>query len=126
MNIIRILCLTTAVGMSGCVFGYGHCLFLKPVKVSLAGKVHFRDFPAADGIDNVPILALTRTEYIYDPAPSHLCLPVNEVQMVGLSQFPADVIEGTPVSAAGALFEASMPRQHTRFVLDVTSLLPKP
>lgn len=125
MKFIRILSLAAVAGLSGCVFGYGHCLFLNPVKVRLAGKVHYRDFPAADGVDNVPILALDRTEYIYDPAPNHLCLPVNEVQMVGLSEFPADVIEGTPLSADGSLFEASRPRQHTRFVLDVTTLLPK-
>jgi hypothetical protein len=125
MTFIRNLCLVAVVGLSGCVFGYGHCLFLKPVKVSLAGKVRFRDYPAADGIDNVPILALDRTEYIYDPAPNHVCLPVNEVQMVGLSEFPADVIEGTSVSAGGSLFEAARPREHTRFVLDVTNLLPR-
>jgi len=39
--------------LSGCVIGYGPCLFLQPVKHTFTGLVHFRDYPASDGIDNV-------------------------------------------------------------------------
>lgn len=125
MKIVRMLALAATASLSGCVFGYGHCLFLQPVKVDLAGKLQFRDFPAADGVDNVPILALDRTEYVYDPTARHSCVPISEVQLSGLSQFPADVVEGTPVRADGSLIAATTARQHTRFVLEVAGLLPR-
>jgi hypothetical protein len=55
-------------GLSGCVIGYGPCLLQQPVKNTLTGRVHFRDYPSAEGVDNVPVLALDRTAYIYAPA----------------------------------------------------------
>jgi hypothetical protein len=125
MRLLRVLLLAAVAGQSGCVLGYGHCLFLQPVKVSLAGKVRFRDFPAADGVDNVPLLVLDRTEYVYDPALNHSCQPMDELQLAGVTQFPADVVENTRVTADGSLIAATTARQHTRFVLEVTGLLPK-
>jgi hypothetical protein len=124
MQIKRTLTLTACAALSGCVFGYGHCLFVQPVRNSLKGVVHFRDYPDADGVDNVAILALDRTAYVYAPAQSHQCLPVNDVQMTGLAQFPENIGENSHVTVDGSLFEAATPRQHTRFVFDVVSMLP--
>jgi hypothetical protein len=112
------------VGMSGCVLGYGHCLWTEPVKNTLTGRVHFRNYPAADGIDNVPVLALDATAYIYSPAQSHQCVPANDVQMVGVTEFPTEIIDGSHVSVEGSLFEAVSGRQHTSFVLSVNTILP--
>jgi hypothetical protein len=111
-------------GLPGCVIGYGPCLFQQPVKSTLTGHVHFRDYPAADGIDNVPVLALDRTAYVYAPAQSHHCLPANDVQLVGVSEFPQDVIENSHVAVDGVLFQAASGRQHTPFLMKVTTILP--
>jgi hypothetical protein len=112
--------------LSGCVIGYGPCLLQQPVKNTLAGRVHFRDYPSADGIDNVPVLALDRTAYIYAPAESHHCLSANDVQLVGVAEFPQNVIENTHVSVDGRLFQAASDHQHTAFLMNVTTILPIP
>ena len=44
--------------LAGCVVGYGPCLLLEPVKHTFTGHVHFRNYPEAGGVDNVPILVL--------------------------------------------------------------------
>jgi hypothetical protein len=111
-------------GLSGCVLGYGPCLFQQPVKNTLTGHVHFRDYPAPDGMDNVPVLALDRTAYVYAPAESHLCLPANDVQLVGVAEFPRDVIENSHVTAEGTMFQAASPHQHTEFLMNVRTILP--
>jgi hypothetical protein len=113
-------------GLSGCVIGYGPCLFQQPVKNTLTGHVHFRDYPAADGMDNVPVLSLDRTAYIYAPAQSHHCMGANDVQLVGVAEFPQNDIENSHVSVDGRLFQASSNRQHTPFLLDVITILPTP
>lgn len=109
---------------AGCVHGYGGCLFTQPVRHTLTGKIHFRTYPAADGIDNVPILALDRTAYVYSPAQSFLCQPANELQLVGISEFPERVVEDSRVSVEGKLFGATNVRDHTRFLMNVITLLP--
>jgi hypothetical protein len=125
MKIVLLLfSVLTCAALSGCVVGYGYCLFTQPFKHDLSGVVHFHDYPAPDGIDNVSILALDTTAYVYSPAQSTKCLPVNEVQMVGLAEFPRDVGENTHVTVHGSLFEATNSRQHTDFLLNVTSILP--
>jgi hypothetical protein len=127
MRIWRSLMLVVAVGasgLSGCVLGYGHCLFVEPVKNTLTGRVHFRNYPAADGMDNVPVLALDATAYIYSPAHSHQCLSANDVQLVGVAEFPEEIIDGTHVTVNGTLFEAGTARQHTTFVMNVINILP--
>ncbi len=121
---VGLLGLVITAALSGCVVGSGPCLWLEPVKHTLTGRVHFRDFPAADGVDNVPVLLLDKTAYVYAPAESTHCQAANDVQLVGLSEFPQDVIENTHVVVEGRLFEASAPRQHTRFLINVTSILP--
>jgi hypothetical protein len=110
--------------LSGCVIGYGPCLLLQPVKNNLSGRVHFRSYPTADGMDNVPVLALDRTAYIYAPAQSRHCLAANDVQLVGVAEFPRDVIENSHVSVDGTLFQAGSGNQHTPFLMNVTTILP--
>ena len=124
MRISRVCFSGACLGLSGCVLGYGPCLFQQPVKNTLIGRVHFRDYPSSDGIDNVPVLALDRTAYVYAPAESHHCLPANDMQLVGVAEFPQNVIENSHVSVDGVLFQAGSGRQHTPFVMSVTTLLP--
>jgi hypothetical protein len=126
MRKLRWALLCACVSMSACVSGYGVCLFQQPVKHNLTGRVHFRDYPSADGVDNVPVLALDRTAYVYAPAQSQLCLPANEVQLVGVAEFPQNVIENSHVSVDGVLFQSSTDRQHTAFVMNVATILPIP
>jgi hypothetical protein len=125
MRIVRsVLCVIAVMALSGCVLGYGPCLFLQPVKHGFTGLVHFRDYPASDGIDNVAILALDTTAYVYAPAQSNHCVAANDVQMVGLAEFPKDIGENSHVAVDGALFPATTARQHTTFLLSVSSILP--
>lgn len=126
MRIWRLLVIGACLGSSGCVIGYGPCLFQRPVKNTLTGHVHFRDYPAADGMDNIPVLALDQTAYIYAPAESHHCLPANDLQLVGVAEFPQNVIENSHVTVDGTLFQAASPRQHTPFLMNVTTILPIP
>jgi hypothetical protein len=109
--------------LSGCVLGSGPCLWLQPFKHTLVGRVHFRDFAAADGVDNVPILLLDKTAYVYAPAQSHSCLLANDMQLTGIAEFPRDIGENTHVTVVGKLLEAAPRAQHTQFVIDVTSIL---
>jgi hypothetical protein len=124
LKIARLLILlVAAAALPGCVVGYGPCLILQPIKHTFSGVVHFRQYPAPDGIDSVGILALDTTAYVYAPAQSLRCLPANELQMVGLAEFPRDVGENTHVDVNGSLFEATDSRQHTAFMLNVSSIL---
>lgn len=109
--------------VSGCVHGVG-CLFMQPIKHTLTGRIHFRSYPAADGMDNVPILVLDRTAYVYSPAHSYQCLSATDVQLVGVSEFPENIIEGSRVTVEGTLFEATSAHQYTRFLVNVATLLP--
>jgi hypothetical protein len=124
MRIWRWSFIGACLGLSGCVFGYGPCLFQQPVKNTLTGRVHFRDYPGPGGIDNVPVLALDRTAYLYAPAESLHCLPANDVQLVGVTEFPRNVIENSHVSVNGVLFQAGSGRQHTPFVMRVNTISP--
>ncbi|HWJ37005.1 MAG TPA: hypothetical protein VNR70_17190 [Steroidobacteraceae bacterium] len=111
------------VALSGCVHGRG-CLLLQPVKHTLTGRIHFRSFPANDGIDNVPVLILDSTAYVYSPAHSYQCMSATDVQLVGVSEFPENIIENSHVSVHGSLFEATSAHEYTRFLINVASLLP--
>jgi hypothetical protein len=124
MKIWRWLCVGVWLPVSGCVVGYGPCLLQQPIKSHLTGRVHFRDYPNADGIDNVPILALDHTAYVYAPAQSLHCLPANDVQLEGVAEFPQSVIENSLVSVDGRLFQSASGREHTPFVMHVTTILP--
>lgn len=111
-------------GLSGCVSGYGGCLFVAPVKHTLNGSVHFKTYPGRDGVDNVPVLALDKMAYIYSPAQSFSCIATDELQLEGVSEFPRNVVEGSHVSVTGKVTAAVSSSQHTRFVMDVITLLP--
>jgi hypothetical protein len=123
MKATRWWILSVMVALSGCVHGYG-CLFLQPVRHSLTGRIHFKSYPAADGMDNVPILVLDRTAYVYSPAHSYQCLSATDIQLVGISEFPENVIENSRVTVDGKLFESTSAHEYTRFLMNVTTLLP--
>ncbi len=110
--------------MRGCVHGYGGACSIAPVKHTLTGRVHFRTYPAADGIDNVPVLVLDHTAYIYSPAQSFLCLSADELQLVGVAEFPQNVVENSHVIVDGSLSAAVSSNEYTRFLMNVMTLLP--
>jgi hypothetical protein len=126
MSIWRLSLIGAYFGLSGCVIGYGPCLFQQPVKTTLTGHVHFRQYPTSDGMDNVPVLALDRTAYIYAPAQSHHCLAANDVQLEGVAEFPQNVIENSHVNVDGVLFQEGSAHDHTPFLMNVTTILPLP
>ena len=72
----------------------------------------------------VPILVLDRTVYVYSPAHSYQCMSATDIQLVGVSEFPENVIENSQVSAQGSLFESTAAHEYTRFLMNVTTLLP--
>ncbi len=119
MRMARILCMTACAAFAGCVFGSGRCLFLQPFKSNLTGTLHFKDYPFGDGMDQVPILSLDKTAYVYDPATSHLCVAANDVQLVGWTEYPPNLVDQAHIEVSGALFESATARQHTRFAMDV-------
>jgi len=120
---MALVALAALAALAGCVHGAG-CLFLQPIKHTLTGRIHFRAFPAPDGIDHVPILVLDRTVYVYSPAHSYQCMSATDIQLVGVSEFPENVIENSQVSAQGSLFESTAAHEYTRFLMNVTTLLP--
>jgi hypothetical protein len=124
MKFLRLFAVGACVAFAGCVSGYGACLFVAPVKHTLTGRVQFRPYPAADGIDDVPVLVLDHTAYLYSPAQSFMCLPAEELQLVGISEFPQTIVENSRVSVQGTLFGAASSHQHTRFLMNVITLLP--
>ncbi|HTV96822.1 MAG TPA: DUF4431 domain-containing protein [Steroidobacteraceae bacterium] len=124
MSIWRCWLIGLCLAGAGCVHGYGGCLWTQPVKHTLSGRVHFRSFPAPDGVDNVPVLTLDKTAYLYSPAQSFLCQPADELQLVGVSEFPRSVVEGSHVTIQGKIFAATSSHDHTPFLMSVITLLP--
>lgn len=124
MSISRILVsIALSAALSGCVIGSGPCLWLQ-VRHDFVGRVHFREFPRSDGIDTVPILILDKTQYMYAPPQSFHCLAANDVQIVGMSEFPDSIGEDTHVVVDGKMIEGVAVGQHTRFVIQAISVLP--
>ena len=70
------------------------------------------------------MLALDQTAYIYAPAHSFQCMYATDLQLVGVSEFPESVIENSHVSVKGSLFEATSGHEYTRFLMNVSLLLP--
>jgi len=120
---MRMSAVSLLIALNGCVHGYG-CLLQEPIKHTLTGRIHFRSFPAADGVDKVPVLALDRTVYVYAPAHSYQCMSATDVQLVGVSEFPENIIENSRVSVEGSVFEATAAHEYTRFLVNVSLLLP--
>lgn len=115
--------LAVLAALSGCVHGYG-CLLEEPIRHTLTGRIHFRSYPAQGGVDKVPVLALDKTIYIYAPAHTYQCMYATDLQLVGVSEFPENVIENSRVSVDGSLFESTAAHEYTRFLMNVTLLLP--
>jgi hypothetical protein len=109
--------------LSGCVVGSGPCLWLQS-KQAFSGHVHFREFPAADGIDTVPILELDKTQYVYTPSQSFQCLPLNDAQLVGVVEFPPDVGENSHIVVEGSVSQAVSGHEYTHFLIKVIAVLP--
>jgi hypothetical protein len=124
MNTGRLLAATLSLALSGCVVGSGPCLWLAPVKHTFSGVVHFKDYPAANGVDNVPVLTLDETAYVYTPNHRHQCLAANDVQLIGVSEFPDNVGENSHVKVKGSISEAASAGQYTRFSVEVQSIAP--
>ncbi len=124
MNTGRLLAAALSLGLSGCVVGSGPCLWLAPVKHTFSGVVHFKDYPAANGVDNVPVLTLDETAYVYTPNHRHQCLAANDVQLIGVSEFPDNVGENSHVKVKGSISEAASAGQYTRFSVEVQSIVP--
>jgi hypothetical protein len=124
MNKLR---LVAAIGLcmvlSGCVIGSGPCLWLQ-VRHDFVGRVHFREFPRSDGVDTVPILILDKTQYMYAPPQSFHCLPANDLQLVGMTEFPDRIDEGSHVVVDGKVLEGVANGHYTHFVIEVVSILP--
>ena len=124
MKTLRIVCLGMVLSLYGCVVGGGRCLWLEPLKSTVSGKLHFRPFPGTEGVDQVPILALDKTAYIYAPALSHQCQSANELQLVGVAEFAPNIGENSHIRVRGAVFGAVSGHQHTPFLLNVSSVEP--
>jgi len=124
MKLMRIVCLGLCFALTGCVIGGGGCRWLAPIKTTLTGQLHFRDFPATDGMDHVPILVLDQTTHIYDPAVSHQCLAASEVQLLGVTEFPQSMGENAHIKVRGSLSQATSTHHHTRFLVKVTDFQP--
>jgi hypothetical protein len=118
-----LISLGLSLALSGCVIGSGPCLWLQ-VRHDFVGHIHFREFPRSDGVDTVPILILDKTQYIYSPAQSFHCLAANDVQLVGMAEFPASVGENTHVIVSGTVYEGVAVGQYTRFVINAVSVFP--
>jgi len=50
----------------------------------------------------------------------------NDVQLVGIAEFPQNVIENSHVNVDGRLFQAGSSREHTPFLMNVITILPLP
>ena len=122
-NVRRLICVTMCIALSVCVIGSGPCLWLQ-VRHEFTGRIHFREFPRADGIDTAPILILDKTQYIYAPPQSLVCLAANDVQLIGLTELPDSIGENTHVTVDGKVLEGVAQGQYTRFVIQVNSILP--
>ena len=124
MRIWPVLCAALSVGLSGCVVGSGPCLWLAPVKHTFTGTVHFRDFPATNGVDNVPVITLDDTAYVYTPNHRHQCQAANDLQLIGVAEFPDNVGEKSHVKVKGSIAEEGSDGQYTRFSINVLSIQP--
>jgi hypothetical protein len=124
MRKLALISIATCIAASGCVLGSGACLFQQPFTHRVVGTIHFRTYGAGDEIDHVPVLSLDQTAYIYAPSLSHLCLPANDLQLVGWSEFPPDIPENTRIEVDGSIFQSASTHQYTPFLMTVRDILP--
>ncbi len=122
MKTLRIVCLGMVLSLAGCVMGGGRCLWLEPLKSTVSGTLHFRPFKGTEGVDQVPVLALDKTAYIYAPGISHQCQSAEELQLVGVAEFAPNIAENSHIRVQGALFGAVSGHQHTPFLVNVSNI----
>jgi hypothetical protein len=121
--LIRVcLGLVSAAALQGCVLGYGGCKLTDPVKTSLTGHVHFRDYRDETTFDRAPILVLDRTEYIYAPAAGKQCQSAMEMQLLPLTDLPDNIAEGAHVRVQGSIVQANQRGQRTRYVFNMATV----
>jgi hypothetical protein len=53
-----------------------------------------------------------------------MCQSADQLQLVGISEFPENVVEDSHVSVEGRLFAAVSAHDHTSFLMNVITLLP--
>ena len=111
-------------GGAGCVHGYGGVSVHAPVKHTLTGRVHFRTFPTGEGVDNVPVLVLDR-DGLPVLAGGELYVPVGRRAAAGRRlRVPAERRRELARERPGKLFSAASAHDHTRFLMNVITLLP--
>jgi len=124
MNLRPAICLLACAALSGCVIGYGHCLFLDPARVSLTGTLHFRSYKVGADVERVAVLSADHSQYVYAPAESHLCRMASDFQLSGWTDYPPSLTDGTRVSVGGSLVQSTSRRQHTHFLIKLRTLVP--
>jgi hypothetical protein len=125
-----------ALAASGCVAGYGRCLFLQPSRVTLAGTLHWRIVDgeshgansgaraSADLPERIAVLSLTNSAYVYAPSQSRQCLAMQDVELEFSADPPETLRANSRITVKGSLYESTSERHRTRFVLSVMSLEP--
>lgn len=122
MNLRPAFCLLACAALSGCVIGYGRCLFLHPFRVSLTGTLHFRSYEVGTDVERVAVLSTDHSQYVYAPAESHLCRMASDFQLAGWTDYPRSLSDGTRVSVEGSLIQSTSRREHTHFLIEVRTL----
>jgi hypothetical protein len=102
--------------LSGCVAGYGRCLFLQPSRVDLQGTVHWRT------PERIAVLSLPKSAYVYAPARSLQCRPMQDVELEFSADPPETLVANARVRVHGSLYESTSDRHRTPFVLSVETL----
>jgi len=97
----------------------------QPVKHTLTGRVIFVQFPAADRRRQRAILVLDRNRLCVRPAHSFSCMSATACSWWGVSEFPENVIESSPVSVTGTIFESTSRTNTARFLNQRHTLLPR-
>jgi len=99
------------------------CLFQQPVKNTCDRGVFIFGLSGRQWRGQCARVG-ARSDCLYiAPAQSHHCLPANDVQLVAVSEFRKRD-RNSHVSVDGVLFQAGSGRQHTPFVMNVTTILP--
>jgi hypothetical protein len=138
MNARRRLLVIAVVALvaSGCVAGYGRCLFLQPSRVELSGTLHWRivenesrsegrsERVTADLPERVAVLSLTNSAYVYAPSQSRQCLAMQDVELEFSADPPETLRANSRITVKGSLYESTSDRHRSRFVLSVTNLEP--
>ncbi|MDE2304330.1 MAG: hypothetical protein KGL34_02135 [Gammaproteobacteria bacterium] len=122
MRLRTVAACIASLALGGCVIGYGRCLLLSPMRVSLTGTLHFRTYEI-DGLpERVAVLQADSSQYIYAPAQSRQCEMASNFQLTGWSDYPPDLVEGSRITVHGSLLQSTSVHQHSRFILKLRRL----